>query len=519
MAPRSPAHLLLPSPLGLLEYDVLEDAVFLGPGPKGGLRASPTPFRGASVALKRGDEGFVARPLPGEANPEINGEVVAERALVDGDRIRLGEHVTLFRTTRGPLMTPEAPPEPAPRVERRAPPRRKNPLGAVLVFSGLVLLLAAAYRAANHMKAIQSAGLVGSDLPELVAYEPGEQGRVARELAALDAQAAQRPDRYADLIPLYRDFRRRHEGTVEAESAGERLRELMTAWSVHERAALDVQVEKSVGAHQFARALEEVRSFEARFGGTEAAHGLEPLRTSIRRAARTALDALIAKVGPLVTPQPREAHRLLIGVSHEFPPDMAVEVIALIESCVQRMVDTRPARGPEPPRRDGDGPPAKGPPAAGNEPPPGEAPLVPLPGPARDTPDREAQCVDAWRAARERLQQGQYAEALEAYTMLLAQYADTASFKEHKAKWMAGRDAARSAGPPGPHQRARRGEEGAPRIRLRVQRTRSLRLRLDDRAAVLQRAADPGRLEARPRHAGEGHGPAASPGVPGRRAS
>ena len=70
MPPRPHAHLLLPSALGLLEYDVLEDAVFLGPGRKGGLRANPTPFQGATVALARKEDGYVARPLPGETAPE-----------------------------------------------------------------------------------------------------------------------------------------------------------------------------------------------------------------------------------------------------------------------------------------------------------------------------------------------------------------------------------------------------------------------------------------------------------------
>ena len=44
------AQLLLPTPLGLVEYDVLEDAVFVGPATRGGLTADPVPFPEAKVA-------------------------------------------------------------------------------------------------------------------------------------------------------------------------------------------------------------------------------------------------------------------------------------------------------------------------------------------------------------------------------------------------------------------------------------------------------------------------------------
>ena len=441
---------MLPSPLGLLEYDVLEDAVFLGAGRKGGLRAHPTPFQGASVALRRAQDGYVARPLPGEAPPEINGEVVAERALADGDRIRIGDQVALFRTNRGPVQAPAAPApaaEAAPRTgrpERRmSSTPRKNPLITVITLTGLALVLAAAYRAVNHLKAIQNARISEADLPELAPYEPGVPDRATRDLAALDAEARRRPERFSELVQLYRAYEQQHGGTAEGETAGERVRELLRAWSETARADLDTKVGKLVEAHQFARALEEVRTFEARFGSTPAAAGLDTVTEAVRRAARTALDALIARAGPLITPQPREAHRMLIGVSHEFPADMAVEIVQLLERCVARMAA-------EPPRRPRDTPPRE--PAKRPEPvePPRKGPEdVPEPAPPAEDASLEAQGRDAWKAARGDLLAGRYAEALQGYTMLLQQYGGTSLFRDNKSKIQAGRRAAR-AGALGP---------------------------------------------------------------------
>ncbi len=458
MPPRPPAHLMLPSPLGLLEYDVLEDAVFLGPGRKGGLRASPTPFTGALIALKRGAEGYVARPLPGEDAPEINGEIVQERALLDGDRIRLGEQVALFRTSRGPLAapTPEAPREESsprlPRVERRSPPKRKNPTVAIITLTALALLLAATYRAVNHLKAIQSAKLSGSELPELQGYETAEATRAGRELAALNEEAVRRPKQFRELIQLFREFQRRHVGSKEAETAGERIRELMAASSQEARTALDGKVEKLMAAHQFARALQEVRTFEGKFGTTQAAEGLVGLRQRVRAEARTALDTLIAKVGPLILPQPREAHRLLISVSHEFPADMANEVVILIERCVGRMLETRPQDAPrrDAPKRDPKREPKKAGKQAPGAAPPGEVvPGKEVPPPARDDAKRDEQCRDAWKVARAHLLKADYPEALQAYTTVIQQYGNTGFFRAHKAKIAAGRLAAR-AGALGP---------------------------------------------------------------------
>ena len=447
---------MLPSPLGYLEYDVLEDAVFLGPGRKAGLRASPTPFKGAQVALKKADDGFVVRPLPGEAAPEINGEAADEHLLADGDRIGLGEHVVLYRTSRGapaPKAAPAPEPEPAAprtprpeRVERREASRRNNPAGAILLFSGLILLLAAAYRAANHMKALQSAKQAGDDLPELVAYEPKEPTRIARELADLNDEVRARPGKYQDAINQFRAFKRRNVGTTEALIAADRIRELMAAWSESERKALGPHVDKLIEAQQFARALQAINKYETRFGTTPAAADLDSLRSRVRTEADATLEKLITKVGPLIHRQPREAHRMLIGVSHQFPPDQASKVVHLIERCVQRMLETRGTRDrPAPPPQNG----GEAQPPAKKGAPKKAPPRQPAPPPNAGDAERNQQCIDAWKIAHGHLQQASYADALQAYTVLQQQYGNTEAFRTHKNKIAAGRRAAR-AGALGP---------------------------------------------------------------------
>jgi len=457
MRPRPHAHLMLPSPLGLLEYDVLEDAVFLGPGRRGGLRAGPTPFKGAVVALTRKDAGFLARPLPGAAAPEINGEALAEHALQDGDRIRLGDQIALFRTHRGPVRVPEPPPPPSHLED--APPRRReatskrNPVITAITLSGLALLLAATYRAVSHLKTIQGSKVSTSRLPEVEPTREAAPNRVLKELMTLNALALRTPERFGQFIARYQAFARRHAGTPEAESASERVRELMTAWSAKARTDLDKQVTRLVAAQQFARALKEIRSFEGRFGTTKAAAGLDARTRAIRTQARTALDTLIAKVEPLITPQPREAHRLLIGVSHEYPADMTVEVVALIERCVARMMVIGAERRAHLPRKQG----APGDPGLPPLPNPDGQPKTPNDAPAGKTPAgktpnaRDLQCRDAWKAARDDLLKGRYPEALQGYTMVIQQYGNTAYYRAYKAPIAAGRRAAKigALGPEG----------------------------------------------------------------------
>lgn len=447
MPSRPQAHLMLPSPMGLLEYDVLEDGVFLGPGTRGGLQAGPRPFPGAAVALTRTEAGFVARALPGEPEPQVNGEATGDRPLADGDRLRVAEHIVLFRTQRGPLRA--APAAPAPRAAspppptRSPPPPRRNPAVRILALGGLAILLAALVSAVRHLKAIQAARMSGAELPEIEQGEAPGPSRACQELEEIRDLERRGDPRIADLIARYAAFQDRHEDTPEAEAARDRVRELTAAWSEQSRKELDAQVEKLIGAHQFARALGEVRAFEARFGTTPAAEGLGALRRRVRSRARASLDALIAKVGPLITPQPREAHRMLIGVHHEFPPDMAVEVVSLLERAVTRMMaleaDRRRPRHPPPE------PPSELPPfPKGPDPvPPPEGGERPRPVPPGEDAARDRMARDAWAAARADLLRGSYAEALQGYTMLMQQFGNTAYYRAHKKKIQAGRYAAK----------------------------------------------------------------------------
>lgn len=457
---------MLPSPLGLLEYDVLEDAVFLGPGRKGGLRANPTPFKGASVALTKKEGGYVARPLPGESAPQINGEDLTEKGLEDGDRIRIGDQVALFRTERGLLRAPAAAPAAIEERERPAGRRResqpvkRNPMIAIITLTGLALLLAATYRAVNHLKAIQGSKISQNRLPELEDPKVAEPGRALRELMDLNSELLRTPHKHESLLARYRSFQRRHAGTAEAESAAERIRELLQAASAKQRKRLDTKVASLAAAQQYARALAEIRTFEARFGTTAAAEGLDAQKRALRTQARASLDQLLARVGPLITPQPREAHRLLIGVSHEYPADMTAEVIVLIERCVARMMAIgaeQKGRGPRPPRNNG---PNNGPNNGGGN--KGDPSLPPLPGGDEPPPKKKGdgnqmpdpkdmQCRDAWGVAFGDLKEAKYAEALQGYTVLIQQYGNTAFYRTHKDKIMAGRYAAKvgALGPEG----------------------------------------------------------------------
>src|SRR5690349_5598402 len=92
----SRAHLLLPTRLGLVHYDLLEDSAFLGPS-SGSLLAAPGPFPEAKVAVTFDATGYVVRALPGEPPADVNGAPADGARLKDGDRIRLGGHVAMFR--------------------------------------------------------------------------------------------------------------------------------------------------------------------------------------------------------------------------------------------------------------------------------------------------------------------------------------------------------------------------------------------------------------------------------------
>src|SRR5207244_2120453 len=110
-----------PTSLGLVHYDLLEETAFLGLGhgrAKGGLAVAPEPWREAKIALSFDGAGFVARALPGEPPPDVNGAPAEAARLKDGDRIRLGDLLVLVAAWRaldhlqtpGEGLTPSLPP-------------------------------------------------------------------------------------------------------------------------------------------------------------------------------------------------------------------------------------------------------------------------------------------------------------------------------------------------------------------------------------------------------------------------
>ncbi len=467
MPTRRHAHLLLPSPLGLLEYDVLEDAVFLGPGKRSGLQAKPAPFKQASVALTKSDGGYVARALPGENAPDINGSPAEERKLKDGDRIRIGDQVALFRTDRGPVRV-AAEAKPATVHERRsrsAEPRRggrerksSRPDRRVAATVGLIaaaVVLGAVVRAVGHLKDVQHEEQSSlSDLPLVPIVPSGDEDLAAREYKLLVAYEQNNPNRFKALVERFRGFVNKHPGRPEVDAAQAKLREIMTTWAERERGKLEEEVDGAVAAQQFSRALRRIREFESRFGATRAGQGTEPLRDHVRERAREALDAIKNDAAPLIDKNARLAHNILVSAGASFPPDMAAEITELLRRARLRMRedaksgDGRNPRALPPKRRDE---PRKKPPGV-------PQPLDPDPSmgegeepsePKAPNERKEEQAREAWRLARADLTAKQYEDALRGYTILTQQYADSETYQKNKDKIAMGRLAAK-AGVEGP---------------------------------------------------------------------
>lgn len=440
------AHLLLPSSLGLLEYDVLEDAVFIGPAPRGGLKAQPAPFREATVALTRTDAGYVAKPLPGEAAPQVNGEPVGDEALADGDRIRIGDQVVLFRTDRGPVRSkPAAPPSTRSNGQRGArrgsgERRSESRSGALISLLAAAIFLAAAVRAVGHLKTMKEARDSKQSIPTTPRVMEEEPSRAARNLLAVLDFERNNPQRLAEAATRYRAFIDHHAMDAEAEIAQERLRELMESWAEREVLALDEQVDAMIASRKFSRAERVVREFEERFGATRAGPRAKYARERIRTEARTALDELKRMAGVLLAKNPNQAANLLAGSGLDYPPDMAVEIadllaVARTKAEAEKGRRRRPDRRPKPPApRDPDRPAEPGPDA----PRPDSGDAGPTPG-----PNAEKEARDAWQAARDDLLNGRYADALLGYTLLTQRYGKTELFKGNRRFIQAGLDAAR----------------------------------------------------------------------------
>ncbi|MDJ0975459.1 MAG: hypothetical protein QNJ98_13425 [Planctomycetota bacterium] len=449
------AHLLLPSSLGLLEYDVLEDAVFVGPAPRGGLMAQPAPFREAKVALTRTNSGYVAKPLPGEVPPEINGRVVTDAVLGDGDRIRIGDQVVLFRTDRGPVRS--APPAAAAAAAAAARPagrtngqrgarrssgerRAESRSNALISLLAAAIILAAAVRAVGHLKTMKEARDSKQSIPTTPKVMEEEPSRASRNLLAVLDYERSNPERLSEAAKRYRAFIDHHAMDAEAEIAQERLRELMERWGEREVLALDEQIEQMIAAQQFNRAERVVREFEERFGATRAGPRARYARERIRTEARTALDELKRMAAVLVQKNPKQAVNLLAGSGLSYPPDLAIEVADLLavarkKADAEKGTRRRPGRRPKPPApREPDRPA-----------PPRESPPRPDSGDAGPPPgvNAEKEARDAWQAARDDLLNGKYADALLGYTLMVQRYGKTELYQANRKYIQLGLEAAR----------------------------------------------------------------------------
>ncbi len=159
-APSRP-HLLLPSPQGLLHYDVVEETVFLGPATRGGLHAAPTPFPEAKAVIRIEVGQFQVNALPGESPPEVNGVPDDGAVLRDGSRIKIGEFVALFRLPGGsvgvpaPVARATAPTPPPAERPRRVPsgvPEGARQAGRALLLTSLLVFGFAAYETVRYLQ-------------------------------------------------------------------------------------------------------------------------------------------------------------------------------------------------------------------------------------------------------------------------------------------------------------------------------------------------------------------------------
>ncbi len=465
MSKRRRAEILLPSPLGLVAYDVLEDTTYVGPGPRGGLTAAPNPFPRAVVVLSATERGLVARPLPGEAEPRVNGEPAGDRVLEDGDRVEIGAEVLQVRglAPAAPARTDvTAPPDEGQRPRGRGPLFRRPWWVHAIGLAGGLALLAAVALAVNLLSQLKEGEKVVVSIPPPPEPLPGPAhdkdaaGKAYDQVLQWENEHPDDPDR---LIARWHDFVRAWPDRPEAGRAQAHIREIV------ERAAqarLD-QLEKDVGAlvpqNRFNTALAKIREYERIYGATESGRRIEQVKKGVRDAARRALDDLLRRVGPRVASDPRGVHRELLAAGPEFPPDLAAEITDLMERALDLMqsqghapLSNPPGSGgpgpspgpvPGPPPAPGPGPgptgPGTTPPTPSAAPPDGAAPTPPAPA----TEPEEAQTVAAWKAAHDALVAGRYADAFQAYTVLIMTHGNTDAYRHNKRAISAGRYAAK----------------------------------------------------------------------------
>ena len=473
------AHLLLPTPLGLVHYDLLEEAAFLGFDARGRFTASPTPFREAKLALTADAGGFVVRALPGEAPADVNGAPADGARLADGDRIRLGDQVAQYRApvaVARPAAMRAAPvvsglgvvavpagadpaealgtttttrrsgPPPRPQVPRGA---RNAALALKLLGAGAVVL--AVYQAVRFLDAPGAAPTppVTSDmLPDepQPSSHPEEKGSKAYE-AAREVEATDLPGAVDRLRAVVKDF----PGTIAAQRANARIAEVYPMLAAKEWRPVEDALQSFSNAQKFRHALDLLADYERRFAGTEPAAKVPAKMESLRAAARAALDAVERRVAPHLPKDPRRAYQVLVTSDLELPPDLEVELAGLMAQ-VRALF---PKTGPRPPPGEGPGGALPPPPPPPTKRKPGRE-LMP-PGGGKPTPDdggddaagggsasapREEEARVAFDRAKADLDAKNWEAARKEFTTLSKSYGDTNLVAGRMERIRAGRKAA-----------------------------------------------------------------------------
>jgi hypothetical protein len=462
MTASSRAHFLLPTPLGLVHFDLLEDVAFVGPGPRGGLTADPVPFPKAKIAVARVAGGFVVRALPGEPPPEVNGAPGNEARLKDGDRVKIGDQVVLFRAgaptaaaavpvpvvVAAPSAPPPAPVAPvAPRVDREsraAPEPRAGAFAATalsLVGAGLVLV--AVYLGVRHL---QSAGHAPPSVPapprvEAPDASPSralsrEEEKAAKAYAAARAYETEHGEDVEGAVARYRQVLKDFPSQREADQAGSRIAELWPKAATAAWTKTKDDVRQHEAMRRYRSALQAIRLYEAKFAGTEGAAQAPALAEAVRTAARAALDALKERALPLLASDPTRAYGFLYRAELELPPDLEAELGALMARARESWgTGDSPANGSGSSRRPSGSTGPKPPGPSGG--PPGTPPPRPV---DRETSERHARAL--WDQAHADLVAKSYEAARKGYDLLLRDYTDTRVVVENVRKIESGHKAA-----------------------------------------------------------------------------
>lgn len=459
------AQLLLPSALGLREYDLIEGACFLGLGERGSVVVRPTPFPTATLAVALENGRHVVRALPGTPTPLIDGRAYGGGVLEDGDRFHMGSLSVLYRAAPGSAFVESAavassrsvrseaqalPAAPA----RDEEPARPTSAGWMPWAAWGTTLAAAVLVLATVLQSIEGLGRIrrgeerlAQPLPEPGATANdtiGEDQRSLLELARLEPAStaetiAAEMDRYERLVSRLGDPR-------SIAVARARLAELRIARAEAEREDFEVGLGKELAAGDYERARAMLDRFLEMHADTPTAQRLAHRRAAILADADLALEALVREVGPLVATAPREAYvRLLVAVDR-FPAAQARRLEPYLATARSALHGEAPPPRPPiaPPGESGSRPPA--PPTPPRDAPPEDAP----PPNAGDSALAERAALQTWKTAHQDLVAGKWQAADKAYASLLRLHAAGPAARKHAAAWQEGSRIAK-AGTEGAH--------------------------------------------------------------------